>query len=87
MFSLPIQKIHLRPEKKTHICDVCGKLGTNKFHMKCLTKQREQQGQILNCDLCDFSTYSQFSLKHHVETHKGRDIYYIQQQIIQSYLF
>ncbi len=77
---------HIRPEKKTHVCDVCGKLGTNKIHMKCLTKQRELQGQILRCEQCDFTTYSQFSLRHHVETHKAETHMCDQEIIFIKYL-
>ena len=79
--------IIVRPEKKTHVCDVCGKLGTNKIHMKCLTKQRELQGQILRCEQCDFTTYSQFSLRHHVETHKAETHMCDQEIIFIKYLY
>jgi len=60
-------------EKTYNICDICGRSVTAKVHSKCLTKQRESNGQAILCTVpgCDFTTFSAFSLKHHLEEHKG----------------
>jgi len=67
--GLVIEKV----PKEKNMCDFCGKSVTAKVHTKCVTKHRESLGQAIHCELpgCDFTTYAAFSMKHHMEEHKG----------------